>query len=227
MGFDCGFDFYPPLKRTKANQEQYELFLRQVLDTYGPRDGDEAEHGDGDSVVRVNADSEESYIEFEVGEYPHLPAGQWFGDRAYFWHEMNEFGPSVRQRGCYNWNDIRTARKNTREHKQQAEEGELDETEIQVGYSLSREFSIEKAEAMHGARKARKTWFPEPDKGITNMYGCSISPITKLDVRHCRRAIERIFDAACAAQLEVVGRNNVLERRRELPPGSDKYGARI
>ncbi|KAH9216672.1 hypothetical protein DL95DRAFT_445238 [Leptodontidium sp. 2 PMI_412] len=64
---------YPPLKRTKADQDQYELFLREVLDTYGPRDGDDAEHGDGGSVVRVNTDSEKSYIDFEVGEYPHLP----------------------------------------------------------------------------------------------------------------------------------------------------------
>jgi hypothetical protein len=73
MGVDCGFDIYPPLERTKANQEQYELFLREVLDTYGPRDGDDAEQGDGGSVVRVNAESEESYIDFEVGEHLHLP----------------------------------------------------------------------------------------------------------------------------------------------------------
>jgi hypothetical protein len=31
MGIDCGFDIYPPLERTNANQEQYELFLREVL----------------------------------------------------------------------------------------------------------------------------------------------------------------------------------------------------
>jgi len=43
MGVDCDFDIYPPLERTKANQEQYELFLREVLDTYGPRDGDGVE----------------------------------------------------------------------------------------------------------------------------------------------------------------------------------------
>ena len=73
MGIDCGFDIYPPLERTKANQEQYELFLRKVLDTYGPPNGDGAEQGDSNSVVRVNAESEESYIEFEVGEYPQLP----------------------------------------------------------------------------------------------------------------------------------------------------------
>jgi hypothetical protein len=42
-------------ERTKANQEQYKLFLRDVLDTYGPRDGDGAEQGDGGSVMRMNA----------------------------------------------------------------------------------------------------------------------------------------------------------------------------
>jgi hypothetical protein len=68
MGVDCGFDIYPPLERTKENQEQYELFLREVLNTYEPRGGDDAEQGDGGSVVRVNAESEESYIDFEVGE---------------------------------------------------------------------------------------------------------------------------------------------------------------
>lgn len=51
----------------------YELSLREVLGTYRPRDGDDAEQGDGGSVVPVNAESEESYIDFEVGEHPHLP----------------------------------------------------------------------------------------------------------------------------------------------------------
>ncbi|PVH68380.1 hypothetical protein DL98DRAFT_599576 [Cadophora sp. DSE1049] len=55
-----------PLKRTNADQEQCELFLREVLDTYGPRDGDDGEHGDGGSVVRVNTDSEKSCIDFKV-----------------------------------------------------------------------------------------------------------------------------------------------------------------
>jgi hypothetical protein len=160
MGIDCGFDIYPPLERTKANQEQYELFLREVLDVYGPRDGDDAEYGDGGSVVRVNAESEESYIDFEVGEHPHLPrwcehflrfsskisgrslaepyirgvykiAKQRLGDRVYFWHEMNEFGPHIRHSGCYNWSEIHAARKKIGEHKQQAEEREQEETETQ------------------------------------------------------------------------------------------------
>jgi len=38
MGVDCGFNIYPPLERTKANQEQYEFFLSAVLDKYGPRE---------------------------------------------------------------------------------------------------------------------------------------------------------------------------------------------
>jgi hypothetical protein len=71
MGVDCSFGIYPPLERTKANQEQYELFLREALDTYGPRDGDDAEQRDGGSVVLVNAESEKSYIDFEVGEQKH------------------------------------------------------------------------------------------------------------------------------------------------------------
>jgi hypothetical protein len=35
MGFDCGFDVYPPLERAKANQEQYDNFpvtSRQIDD---------------------------------------------------------------------------------------------------------------------------------------------------------------------------------------------------
>lgn len=74
MGIDCGFDIYPPLERTKANQEHYELFLREVLNTYPPRDSNDPVHDDGGSVVRVNAESEESYIEFEVGEHPTFTA---------------------------------------------------------------------------------------------------------------------------------------------------------
>jgi hypothetical protein len=161
MGVDCGFDIYPPLPRTKANQEEYELFLREVLDTYGPRDGQGTEQGNGGIVVRVNAESEESYIDFEVGEHPHLPrrcehflrfsskisgsslaepyirgvykiAKQRLGDRVYFWHEMNEFGPHIRHSGCYNWNEIHSARKKIGEYKQQAEEHEREREDTKI-----------------------------------------------------------------------------------------------
>ena len=161
MGIECGFDIYPPLERTKANQEQYELFLRKVLDTYGTRDGDGAEQCNDDSVVRVNAESKESYIEFEVGEHPHLPrqcdhflrfsskvsgrslaepyirgvykiAKQRLGDRVYFWHEMNELGPHIAHSGCYNWREIHAAQKKIGEYKQEAEEREREESIMQA-----------------------------------------------------------------------------------------------
>jgi hypothetical protein len=72
MGVDCGFDIYPPLERTRANQERYELFLCKVLVAYGPQDGDDADRGGGDggSVVRVDAESKSSYIKFIVSEHP-------------------------------------------------------------------------------------------------------------------------------------------------------------
>ncbi|RDW64626.1 hypothetical protein BP6252_10277 [Coleophoma cylindrospora] len=153
MGVDCGFDIYPPLERTRANQEQYELFLREVLDTYRPQDGDDAEQGGGDSVVRVNAESARSYIEFEVGEHPHFLrfsskisgsslagpyirgvykiAKQRLGDRVYFWHEMHESGPHIGHSGCYNWAEIHAARKKIGKYEHEAEEWEREETKMQ------------------------------------------------------------------------------------------------
>jgi len=162
MGVDCGFDIYPPLERTRANQERYELFLREVLDAYGPRDGDDADRGGGDggSVVRVDAESEGSYIEFMVGEHPCMPrwcvhflrfsskvsggsvaepyirgvckiAKQWLGDRIYFWHERNESSAYICHSGCYNWNEIHAASRRIGDHKQQAEEREWEETQMQ------------------------------------------------------------------------------------------------
>lgn len=132
-----------------------------MLDTYGPRDGNGAEQGDGGSVVRVNAESEESYIDFEVGEHPHFPrrcehflrfsskisgrslaepyirgvykiAKQRLGDRVYFWHEMNESGPHIRHSGCYNWNEIRAARKKIGKYELQAEEREREREETKM-----------------------------------------------------------------------------------------------
>ena len=76
MGVDCGFNIYPPLELTRVNQERYELFLREVLVAYGPRDGDDSDQGGGDdggSIVRVDAESEGSCTEFMVGEYSCMP----------------------------------------------------------------------------------------------------------------------------------------------------------
>ncbi len=162
MGIDCGFDIYPPLERTRAKQAQYELFLREVLAAYGLRYGDEANQsavGDSDNVVRVNAESNDYYIEFMVGEHPYLPrrcedflrfsskvsgssaaephiravckiAKQHLGDRVYFWHETNEFCASIHQFGCYNWCEIRAASKRAKELKlKEQEEGWKEEQE--------------------------------------------------------------------------------------------------
>lgn len=103
--------------------------------------------------MRVNTKSEESYVNFEVGEHPHLPrrckhflrfssetsgrslaepyirgvyeiVKQWLRNHVYFWHEMNEFGLYIRHSGCCNWNDIHATRRKFREHKQQAKEQE-------------------------------------------------------------------------------------------------------
>ncbi|KAI9764032.1 MAG: hypothetical protein M1840_008908 [Geoglossum simile] len=163
MGVDCGFDIYPPLEPTRANRERYEHFLREVLATYGPRDGGDADRGgdgDGGSVVRVDPESEGSYIHFEVGEDPLIPrrcehflrfsskisgrsaaepyirgvckiARQWLGDRVHFWHDMNESGASIRRSGCYNWNEISAARRRIGEHRQEAEERDREETQMQ------------------------------------------------------------------------------------------------
>ena len=108
----------------------------------------------------MNTESEACYIDFEVGEHPHLPrrcehflrfsskisgrplaepyiegvykiAKQWLGGRVYFWHKMNESGPHVRHYGCYNWNEIYAARKKIGEHTQQAEEWEQEERKTQ------------------------------------------------------------------------------------------------
>lgn len=109
--------------------------------------------------MRVSPESEESYIEFVVGEHPHLPrqcehflpfssktsgrslaepyiqgvyevAKQTLGDCVYFWHEINELGPRIRQYGCYGWNEIHAARRKIGEHKQQSEEWKQ-ETKLQ------------------------------------------------------------------------------------------------
>lgn len=134
-----------------------------MLVAYRSRDGNDADQGgggDGGSVVRVNAESEEFYIDFAVGKHPHLPrrcehffrfsskisgrplaesyiegvykiAKEWLGDRAYFWHEANDLGPRIGHSGCYNWNEIHAAQRKIREHKQQAEVREQEEIMIQ------------------------------------------------------------------------------------------------
>jgi hypothetical protein len=59
---------YHTLELTKANQEHYEL----VQAAGRPGDANRDDVGNGGSVVRVNAEAEESCIDFVVrGEHPH------------------------------------------------------------------------------------------------------------------------------------------------------------
>jgi hypothetical protein len=53
MGVDCGFDIYPPLERTQANQERYEFFLHEVLVAYRPQDNDNADQGSSSNSSSV------------------------------------------------------------------------------------------------------------------------------------------------------------------------------
>lgn len=74
MGFDCGFDVYPTLERTEANQEKYQHFINEVLRAYevNPTGG----YGStADCVAEVITKKNGAYIEFKVGEHPILPYG--------------------------------------------------------------------------------------------------------------------------------------------------------
>lgn len=144
MGFDCGFDIYPPLEPTPSNKNKYKGFLDEILRTY-----------EKDSNVCAESEWEGVYIEFMVGEHPTIPhncehflrfsskvsgssaaqpyidgvhkiAKNWLGDCVQFWHEMVETGDQS-QWGCYGWNEIHAMRKMREE---QARETRLDKEEI-------------------------------------------------------------------------------------------------
>ena len=114
------------MERTPANQAWYDLFLDKVVAAYGLRldDGAKPSPGDSDNVVRVNAESASSYIEFIVSEHPYIPkrcehflrfsskvssrsvtkphirtvheiARQYLGDCVYFWHEANDLSAYI------------------------------------------------------------------------------------------------------------------------------------
>jgi hypothetical protein len=162
MGIDCGFDIYPPLERTPANQVRYELFLHEVLAAYGLQldDGANTTATDSDNIICVETESKKSYIEFMVGEHPYLPrrcehllrfsskvsgrsvaephirrvckiARQHFGDRVYFWHDMDELGSSIRHSGCYNWCEVYAARRRMEKDSSERLEQEQEEQDIE------------------------------------------------------------------------------------------------
>ncbi|KAG9494754.1 hypothetical protein J7337_013893 [Fusarium musae] len=76
MGFDCGFDIYPRLEATAANQIIYQRFLEEITKEYGEVYEKEGRRSDG-KVLTTSTESDpsdKSYIWFMVGECPHLPS---------------------------------------------------------------------------------------------------------------------------------------------------------
>lgn len=121
MGFDCGFDIFPAFERTPSNQENFDLFLQDLLAFY---------------VLGTEVIEEEASLVFPVGEHPRIPyrceyflrfsskvsgnstpparpyiigvyeiANRWFGDRVHYWHEMCETDDH-HQWSFYDWNQI-------------------------------------------------------------------------------------------------------------------------
>jgi hypothetical protein len=73
MGFDCGFDIYPPLEATASNKETYRRFLDEIIRTYENVYDKEGRRTDG-KVLEVPTNSDDKiYISLTVGEYPHMP----------------------------------------------------------------------------------------------------------------------------------------------------------
>jgi hypothetical protein len=73
MGFDCGFDIYPPLEATASNKETYRRFLDEIIRTYENVYDKEGRRTDG-KVLEVPTNSDDKiYISLTVGECPHMP----------------------------------------------------------------------------------------------------------------------------------------------------------
>lgn len=124
MGYDAGFDLYPPIDENNTEDNQrWSKFLKEVVDRYWQ-----------DTVFCIYPHENTTMIYFRVGEYPSLPlkghlfrsfrsrtasfvtsrinraeeyilsvcgiAKRYFGDRIVFWDEMEE------EEGPYHWTEI-------------------------------------------------------------------------------------------------------------------------
>lgn len=98
------------------------------------------------TVFKLNPNSEESYVEFTVGEHPHMPRSCYrffcfsskitgslraelylqdiyriatndFGDRVHYWNQLNKWGSHVDGSGCYNWGEVHTGEHRTGQPK--------------------------------------------------------------------------------------------------------------
>ncbi|KAK5997569.1 hypothetical protein PT974_02932 [Cladobotryum mycophilum] len=83
MGYDCGFDIYPRLEPTEANQITYRRFLDEVINKYKDVKDEQARHasgrvlslpGEDDDDGASNADAaDKSSVRLLIGECPEMP----------------------------------------------------------------------------------------------------------------------------------------------------------
>jgi hypothetical protein len=74
MGFDCGFDIYPALEPTPSNQEKYEHFIQEVMQTYSLDDANPDSYLDSaERPAKLVSKPHGAILEFKVGEYPFMP----------------------------------------------------------------------------------------------------------------------------------------------------------
>jgi hypothetical protein len=74
MGFDCGFDIYPPLKATASSKEIYSQFLDEIENTYQNVVDKKGRRTDGKILITESEELDNLYIWFIIGECPHIPA---------------------------------------------------------------------------------------------------------------------------------------------------------
>lgn len=71
MGFDCGFDIYQPLAPTPANQDKYQRFIAEIMQTYA--NSSDCHANDSERVADLIPKAHGALLEFKVGEHPTLP----------------------------------------------------------------------------------------------------------------------------------------------------------
>ncbi|KAK5994033.1 hypothetical protein PT974_07473 [Cladobotryum mycophilum] len=75
MGFDCGFDIYPRLEATAVNKQSYQRFLDEVISTFQNTHDKNGRRPDGKVLTLPDdpIEGDKVYIQFMVGECPHMP----------------------------------------------------------------------------------------------------------------------------------------------------------
>jgi hypothetical protein len=73
MGFDCGFDIYPPLESTAPVKETYRQFRDEIMRKYENIYDQEGRRTDG-RILEIPTNSDNKvHLSLMVGECPHMP----------------------------------------------------------------------------------------------------------------------------------------------------------